>query len=59
MKYYVNLRHPLRTGETIQAIPVGKTRTADGGGTEALVRVITPKADLEEIWISRDDILET
>ena len=56
MNYYVNIKHPI-TGETIQAVPTGATRTTNGGGTEAEGRVITPKSNLETIWFTKEQIV--
>ncbi len=54
---YVTINNRFRIGETIQIIPTGKTRTENGGGTEAEGRVITPKANLETVWFRREDIV--
>jgi len=55
---YVTINHPHRIGDRAQVIPTGKTRTENGGRTEAEGRVISPKANLETIWIRREDILK-
>jgi len=57
MSYYVNIQHPYRIGETIQIVPTGKTRTTDGGRTEAEGRVITPKANLDTVWFIKEQII--
>ena len=57
MNHYVNLRHPHRIGVIIQVVAVGQTRTTDNGRIEALGRVITPKAEVDSIWFTKEDIL--
>ena len=61
MKYaqerYIRVRHPHRIGEELIAIPTGKTRT-ENGTREALVKILTPKAGIAELWIKRNDLIE-
>ena len=57
MNHYVNLRHPYRIGVIIQVVATGQTRTTDRGRVEALGRVITPKAEMDSIWFTKEDIL--
>lgn len=56
MKHYVKIRHRI-TGQELIAVPTGKTRTENGGGTEAETRILTPKSNLETVWIRREDIM--
>ena len=56
MKYYVTTRHPI-TGQSIASVPTGKTRTSDRGRKEIEVRVITPKTNLETLWLKREDLV--
>ena len=58
MKHYVKIRHPHRIGESIATIPTGEKRTTERDGTEVQVRVITPKTNLDTLWIKREDVIE-
>lgn len=58
MTGYVKLRHPYRIGETILAVPTGKTRTTERGGTEAEGKVCSPGANLETVWFTKQDLVD-
>lgn len=55
MKHYVTTRHPI-TGQSIACIPTGAKRAENGGRKEIEVRVITPKTNLETLWLKREDL---
>ena len=55
--YYVTLKDPFRIGETIKVVPTGKTRTTDGGRTQAEGRAITPGCGLETVWFTKEEIV--
>ena len=57
MSYYVTIRHPYRIGESVAAVPTGKTRTQEREGKEIEVRVITAKSNLDTLWIKQKDLL--
>lgn len=50
MQGYITLHHPI-TGELIQAVPTGKINDH-----KAEVQVITPKSNLDKVWIERNQI---
>jgi len=52
MTGYITIKHPI-TGEEVHAVPTGKVED-----NKAEVQVITPKSNLNKMWISRNDILE-
>ncbi len=56
---YVTVNHPFRIGEELITLPTGKTRQGESEipEIEAEVRILTPKANLETIWIKREDIV--
>lgn len=56
MNHYVTIKHPIR-GDAIQIVPTGETRTTERGRTEAKGIVITPKAHLETVWFTKDEIV--
>lgn len=51
MTGWIEIAHPV-TGETVKAVPTGKTN--DG---KAEVQVITPKSNLDKVWITKEDIV--
>lgn len=52
MKYYVFSKHPI-TGERIVVTPTGKVE-----GDTAEFKVLTPRSNLEVLWLRREDILK-
>lgn len=59
MKYYATIYHPFRIGEELIALPTGQTRQRESEipEIEAEVRILTPKSNLETIWIIRKDLI--
>ena len=51
MTGWIEISHPV-TGETIKAVPNGRI-----DGDKAEVHVITPKSNLDKIWITKEDIV--
>ena len=58
MNYYVTIKHPI-TGDAIQVVCTGKTRTSERGREEAEGKVITPKAGLDTVWFCKEDLCIT
>ena len=56
MSYYVYIKHPI-TGDRIAAVPTGKTRQGQSTLPEAEVKVITPGARIDTLWITRTEIV--
>lgn len=50
MTGYIHIKHPI-TGDSIKAVPTGKKRQQ-----EIEVIVITPKSNLDFLWITPSDI---
>jgi len=48
---WIEIFHPI-TGETIKAVPTG--RTEEG---KAEVLIITPKSNLDKIWITKEQLI--
>ncbi len=48
---WIEIKHPI-TGETVKAVPTG--RTEEG---KAEVLVITPKSNLDKIWITKEQLI--
>lgn len=53
---YVTTKHPI-TGQRIQGVPNGQTRTTPSG-IEAEIMVITPRSNLTTIWVKRGELFE-
>lgn len=50
MTGYVHINHPI-TGEILSAVPTGKKED-----NKAEVIIITPKAGISKMWITKEDI---
>jgi prephenate dehydrogenase len=48
---WIEIKHPI-TGETIKAVPTGRTNDF-----KAEVLVITPKSNLDKIWIEKEQLI--
>jgi len=61
MNHYVTINHPNRIGENLVAIPTGKVRQREStlSEVEAEVRILTPKSNLDKLWIVKEDIITT
>lgn len=57
--YYFQIKHPV-TGDSICAVPTGKTRQgqSESQETEAEVIVITPGARINKLWIKPSDLVK-